>query len=99
MREETNVATRSGLAKQDGGSEVEADTICYSAAMSACEKRQEWQLALVLLSRMAKEKVVTDTICYSAAISACEKTKVATRIGLAQQDGRSKSEANTIEER
>ena len=67
--------------------------------MSACEKRQEWQLALGLLSRMPKEKVVTDTICYSAAISACEKTKVATRIGLAQQDGRSKSEANTIEER
>ena len=31
MREETNVATRSGLAKQDGGSEVEADTVVLAS--------------------------------------------------------------------
>ena len=42
--------------------------------MSACEKRQEWQLAVGLLSRMAKAKVVADTICHGAAISACEKS-------------------------
>ena len=70
-------------------------TICYSAAVSACEKSHEWQLALDLFIRMAEAKVGAKTSCYSAAISACEKTRVATRIGLAQQNGGSKAEADT----
>ena len=41
----------------DGGSEMDADTICDSAAISACEKSQEWQLALGLLSTMANSDV------------------------------------------
>ena len=65
------MATRIGLAQQIE-SEVNADTICYSAAISACEKSHEWQLALDLLSRIVSE-VKADTICYSAALGACEK--------------------------
>ena len=53
---------------------VDAETICYSAAISACAKGQEWQLALGLLSRMAEAKVEADTICYTAAIGACEQS-------------------------
>jgi hypothetical protein len=34
-----------------GSSKVDAKTICYSVAFSACEKGHEWQLALGLLSR------------------------------------------------
>ena len=66
------MATRIGLAKQDGGSKVGADTIRYSAAISACGQSHDWQLALDWLSRLAEAKVDAETICYSAAISACE---------------------------
>ena len=71
LRGEPRVATRIGLVQQDGGSKVEANTIRYSAAISACEKRQEWQLGMGCLSRMAKtkknSKVKADAICYRAA--------------------------------
>jgi hypothetical protein len=40
------MATRIGLAQQNGGSEVDAHTICKSAAFSAREKNHGWQLAL-----------------------------------------------------
>jgi len=51
------------------------DNISNSAAVSACEKCAEWQLSLVLLQNMEKEKVGTNTTSYNAAISACEKGK------------------------
>ena len=44
---EPRMATRIGLAQQNGGSEVDAQIIRYRAAITSCEKRQEWQLALV----------------------------------------------------
>ena len=47
--------------------------ITYNAAISACEKGQQWQLALGLLAEMALLKVDKDVITYNAAISACEK--------------------------
>ena len=68
MREETRVATRIGPAKQDGGSKVGADTICYSAAISACEMRHEWQLTLGLLRRMAEANVEANIISYNVTI-------------------------------
>ena len=45
-----------GLLNRMAEAKVEAETICYSAAIGACEKRQEWQLALGLLSWMAEAK-------------------------------------------
>ncbi|CAE8615408.1 unnamed protein product, partial [Polarella glacialis] len=47
--------------------------ISYSAAISACEKGGQWQLALSLLSSMPVMKAIPNEISYNAAISACEK--------------------------
>ena len=52
---------------------VTPNGISYNAAISACEKTGQWQLALSLLSSMPKMKVTPDGISYNAAISACEK--------------------------
>ena len=54
-------------------SRVEANTITYSAAISACEKAGDWVRALQLLQGMANSLVEANTISYNAAISACEK--------------------------
>ena len=62
-----------GLLSGMAEAKVEADTNCYSTAVSACKKSHEWQFALDLLSRMAEAKVNAETICYSAAITSCEK--------------------------
>jgi hypothetical protein len=51
-------------------------------------KRDERQLALGLLSTMTRARVEAETITYNAAISTCDETRVATRIGLAQHDGK-----------
>ena len=65
-------------------SRVEANTITYNAAISACEKAGEWASASQLLDGMAKSRVEADTITYNAAISACEKYKVI--FGVVQSD-------------
>ncbi|CAE8614947.1 unnamed protein product, partial [Polarella glacialis] len=49
------------------GNVVEPDVISYNAAMSACVKAGQWQLALGLLSLMP----LFDRISCSIAISAC----------------------------
>merc|ERR1711907_889494 len=49
------------------------DTITYSAAISACERGQQWITATTLLREMQQWHMKLDTITYSAAISACEK--------------------------
>ena len=54
-------------------SRVEADTITYNAAISACEKAGQWVRALQLLDGMANSRTEANTITYNAAISACEK--------------------------
>ncbi|CAE8713695.1 unnamed protein product, partial [Polarella glacialis] len=46
------------------------DEISHNAALSACEKGRQWQVALYLLS--ARE-IVADQISYNAVISACGK--------------------------
>ncbi|CAE8621625.1 unnamed protein product [Polarella glacialis] len=52
---------------------VEANVFHYSAAISACEKGGQWQLALSLLSSMLDMRVISNEISYNSAISACEK--------------------------
>ena len=52
---------------------IQPNTITYSAAISACEKGNQWKEALALLSKMKQEDIKADTITYNAAISACEK--------------------------
>ncbi|CAK0832933.1 unnamed protein product [Prorocentrum cordatum] len=50
-----------------------SSTVSYSAGISACEKGEQWQRALALLSEMWEAKLEPDVISYSAGISACEK--------------------------
>ena len=49
---------------------MEAYVISYVAAISAREQREEWQLALALLSRMTGAKVGPTSIVSNAAIVA-----------------------------
>ena len=51
------------------------DTIACNAAISACDRGNQWQLAVALLSIMAHASVEASTITYNAAVSACEKGK------------------------
>ena len=52
---------------------VQVNTITYSAAISACEKGAEWDIALDMLKTMGDVGVQVSTIICSAAVSACEK--------------------------
>ena len=46
--------------------------ISCSAAVSACEKDQQWQQSLGVLAVMQQAAVLPNVISYIAAISACE---------------------------
>ena len=52
---------------------VQADVVTYNAAISACEKGQQWASALNLLGQMWHWSVQANVVTYSAAISACER--------------------------
>ncbi|CAE8597308.1 unnamed protein product [Polarella glacialis] len=52
---------------------LEVNVFHCSAAISACEKGGQWQLALSLLRTMPDMRVTPNEVSYSAAISACEK--------------------------
>ncbi len=49
------------------------NVITYNAAISACEKGEQWQKALGILAVMPEAGLVPNVITYNAAISACEK--------------------------
>ena len=54
--------------------EVHGSTlVSYNAGISACEKGEQWQRALALLSEVWEAKLEPDVISYNAGISACEK--------------------------
>ncbi|CAK0888794.1 unnamed protein product [Prorocentrum cordatum] len=53
---------------------LEPDVISYSAGISACEKGEQWQRALALLSEMQELNLESNAISftiYNAGISAC----------------------------
>ncbi|CAK0885235.1 unnamed protein product [Prorocentrum cordatum] len=53
---------------------LEPDAIfSYSSGISACEKGEQWQWALAMMSEMWEAKLEPDVVSYSAAISACKK--------------------------
>ncbi|CAK0800611.1 unnamed protein product [Prorocentrum cordatum] len=53
---------------------LEPNVISYSAGISACEKGDQWQRALALLSEMRDAKLEPNAIfSYNAGMSACEK--------------------------
>ena len=55
------------------GANVSPNILCCSAAISACEKGGQWQVALVLFAAMPLAEILPDVISYNAAVSACEK--------------------------
>eukprot|EP00435_Cladocopium_sp_Y103_P060168 s285_g21.t4 len=57
------------LAKQ----RLERNIISYGAAMTACERAEEWQLALSLLDELHSAKLQGNLVTYNTCISACEK--------------------------
>ena len=52
-------------------SRVEANTITYIAAISACEKAVEWVRALQLLDGMADIRAEANTITYLESFPEC----------------------------
>lgn len=47
--------------------------ISFNAAISACEKCSEWQMALDLLAALPAAHLEADGITYNAALSACDR--------------------------
>ena len=52
---------------------LEPDLITYNAAIIACGKAKQPEIALGLLAEMQNKGLDPDVIAYSAAISACER--------------------------
>ncbi|CAK0810435.1 unnamed protein product, partial [Prorocentrum cordatum] len=59
VRDGRAVAAGAGAAEQDAGGEVGAQ-LSYNAGISACEKGEQWQRALVLLGEMRGGKLEPD---------------------------------------
>ncbi|CAK0874044.1 unnamed protein product [Prorocentrum cordatum] len=72
VREGRAVAAGPGAAERNAGGEAGAG-LSYSVGISACEKGEQWQLALALLSEMWEAKLEPDVISCNAGISACVK--------------------------
>ena len=49
------------------------DVVCNNAAISACDKGTQWEMALGLLWVMIHQLLTLNVLSYTAAISACEK--------------------------
>ncbi|CAK0882887.1 unnamed protein product [Prorocentrum cordatum] len=52
---------------------LEPDVISYNAGISVCEKGDQWQRVLALLSEMREAKLEPNVISYNAGISVCEE--------------------------
>ena len=74
---------------------MQHDTIIGNAAVSACDKGEQWELTLGVLAEMAEKTVQQETITCNAAISACEKgCEWQMALGLFSCDGRGDNAAN-----
>ena len=49
------------------------DVVSCNAAMSACEKGEQWEEALRLLEELPHRSLMPSVVSCSAAMSACEK--------------------------
>ncbi|CAK0852609.1 unnamed protein product, partial [Prorocentrum cordatum] len=73
VREGRAVAAGACAAVRDVGGKAAAQLISYSVGISACEKGEQWQRALALLSEMKEVKLEPNDFSYSAGVTACEK--------------------------
>merc|ERR1719359_2313321 len=62
---------------------MKPNVITYNSTISACEKGQEWIMAMTLLREMQQWHMKPDVITYSSSISACEKGQQCMREGPA----------------
>ena len=58
------------------GCRIETNKFHYSAAISACEKTVDWELAVELLARMEIRFVSPDVVCFNAVMGVCEKSAI-----------------------
>ena len=49
------------------------EAVSWSAALSACDKGEQWEGALGLLQHMMHQLLTPNAVSWSAAPSACEK--------------------------
>ncbi|CAK0878225.1 unnamed protein product [Prorocentrum cordatum] len=74
VRQRRAVAAGSGAARRDVAGEGGAQPlVSYGVGISACEKGEQWQMALSLLREMWEAKLEPTVIGYSAGINACQK--------------------------
>lgn len=57
---------------------LKPDVISYSAALSACQKGEQWLAALTLLKEMRNQTIRPNEATYCTAISASEKGRLRT---------------------
>ncbi|CAK0795975.1 unnamed protein product [Prorocentrum cordatum] len=72
VREGQAVAAGFGAAERVAGGEAGAK-LSYNAGISACEKGEQWQRALALLSEMREARLEPNVISYNAELCACER--------------------------
>ncbi|CAK0825238.1 unnamed protein product [Prorocentrum cordatum] len=74
VREGRSVAAGSGVAQQDAGGEAGAQ-LSYNAGISACEKGDQWQRALALLSEMWEAKLEPVVISSASTLGSAHARK------------------------
>ena len=72
-------------------------SVACSAAVSACEKRSRWHMALSLLTASAINSLQCSIVCFNAAASACEKgMKWQATLALLQTSAHASMQPNMI---
>ncbi|CAK0892993.1 unnamed protein product [Prorocentrum cordatum] len=77
------VAAGAGAAAQDVGGEVGAQRLSHNVGITACEKGEQWQRALALLSEMWEAKLEPNADSYSPATVALLRRDDATGASVA----------------
>ncbi|CAK0808031.1 unnamed protein product [Prorocentrum cordatum] len=85
VREGRAVAAGACAAKRDAGGEAGANVISCSAGISACEKGDQWQRALALLSEMWEVKLEPDSLLQRWGQRVREGPAVAAGAGTAER--------------
>ena len=55
--------------------DVVPDVITYSSCIGACQKRGQWQVALLLLAGMPGKTIPPNVVSYASAMRACQAAK------------------------
>ena len=72
---DTQLCKAMNMRKEVWPSQLGPNVIGHNAAISACEKAQQWEHAINLSQEIWRFRIEPIVIGYSAAISACEKVQ------------------------